>query len=77
VLIFNWLSGRIANYEAGLLNSGSELVDRLELEARAQAHAAAAAAPVAAPAPAAAPAVPSERPGIPSRPVPRTAPYSR
>jgi biopolymer transport protein ExbB/biopolymer transport protein TolQ len=74
VLIFNWLSGRIANYEAGLLNSGGELVDRLELEARAHAYAAAAA-----PVPAA-PAVPSERPerpGIPSRPVPRTAPYSR
>jgi hypothetical protein len=30
VLVFNWLSGRIANYEAGLLNAGSELVDRLE-----------------------------------------------
>lgn len=30
VLVFNWLSGRIADYEAGLLNSGSELVDRFE-----------------------------------------------
>jgi biopolymer transport protein ExbB/TolQ len=30
VLVFNWLSGRIANYEAGLLNAGSELVDRME-----------------------------------------------
>jgi biopolymer transport protein ExbB/TolQ len=30
VLIFNWLSGRIAEYEAGMLNAGSELVDRLE-----------------------------------------------
>lgn len=30
VLIFNWLSGRIANYESGLLNAGSELIDRLE-----------------------------------------------
>jgi biopolymer transport protein ExbB/TolQ len=30
VLIFNWLSGRIADYEAGLINAGSELVDRLE-----------------------------------------------
>jgi biopolymer transport protein ExbB/TolQ len=30
VLVFNWLSARIANYEAGLLNAGSELVDRLE-----------------------------------------------
>jgi biopolymer transport protein ExbB/TolQ len=31
VLIFNWLSGRIAAYESGMLNAGSELVDRLEL----------------------------------------------
>jgi biopolymer transport protein ExbB/TolQ len=30
VLVFNLLSSRIANYEAGLLNAGSELVDRLE-----------------------------------------------
>lgn len=30
VLIFNWLSGRIARYEAGLANAGSELVDALE-----------------------------------------------
>jgi len=30
VLVFNWLSGRITDYESGLLNSGSELVDRLE-----------------------------------------------
>jgi biopolymer transport protein ExbB/TolQ len=30
VLVFNWLSGRIADYEGGLLNSGSELVDRFE-----------------------------------------------
>jgi biopolymer transport protein TolQ len=30
VLIFNWLSGRIADYEAGLINAGSELIDRLE-----------------------------------------------
>jgi len=30
VLVFNWLSSRIADYEAGLINSGSELVDRLE-----------------------------------------------
>jgi biopolymer transport protein ExbB/TolQ len=30
VLVFNWLSARIADYEAGLINSGSELVDRLE-----------------------------------------------
>jgi len=31
VLVFNFLSSRIANYEAGLLNAGSELVDRLEM----------------------------------------------
>ncbi|MFW6067760.1 MAG: MotA/TolQ/ExbB proton channel family protein [Myxococcota bacterium] len=31
VLLFNWLSGRIASYEAGLVNAGSELVDRLEV----------------------------------------------
>jgi biopolymer transport protein ExbB/TolQ len=30
VLLFNWLSGRIADYESGLINAGSELVDRLE-----------------------------------------------
>ncbi len=30
VLLFNWLSSRVAQYEAGLLNAGSELVDRLE-----------------------------------------------
>jgi biopolymer transport protein ExbB/TolQ len=30
VLLFNLLSSRIAVYEAGLLNAGSELVDRLE-----------------------------------------------
>jgi biopolymer transport protein TolQ len=30
VLLFNWLSAKIAHYEAGLLNAGSELVDRLE-----------------------------------------------
>jgi biopolymer transport protein ExbB/TolQ len=33
VLVFNWLSSRIANYEAMLLNAGSELVDRLEIGA--------------------------------------------
>lgn len=78
VLIFNWLSGRIASYEAGLLNSGGELVDQLEIEARTLAQAATAQvaaqpapshAPVAA-TPAAAPAH-SERPGLPSRPIPR------
>lgn len=30
VLLFNWLSARIANYETGLGNAGSELVDQLE-----------------------------------------------
>ena len=30
VLLFNWLSARIANYEAGLINAGGELVDQLE-----------------------------------------------
>jgi biopolymer transport protein ExbB/biopolymer transport protein TolQ len=42
VLVFNWLSGRIASYEAMLVNAGSELVDRLEMVG-AQARAAAAA----------------------------------
>jgi biopolymer transport protein TolQ len=32
VLIFNWLSARIAKYEAGLANAGSELVDQLEAD---------------------------------------------
>ena len=30
VLVFNWLTGRIARYEAGLANAGSELIDQLE-----------------------------------------------
>lgn len=30
VLVFNWLSGKIANYEAGMVNAGSELLDGLE-----------------------------------------------
>jgi biopolymer transport protein ExbB/TolQ len=30
VLVFNYLSARIAKYEAGLANAGSELVDQLE-----------------------------------------------
>ncbi|MCB9656579.1 MAG: MotA/TolQ/ExbB proton channel family protein [Sandaracinaceae bacterium] len=30
VLLFNYLSGRIAKYEAGLANAGSELIDQLE-----------------------------------------------
>jgi biopolymer transport protein ExbB/TolQ len=33
VLLFNFLSSRIASYEAALLNAGGELVDRLELGA--------------------------------------------
>lgn len=41
VLVFNWLSGRIADYESGLLNAGSELVDRLETAGGAGPHAAA------------------------------------
>jgi biopolymer transport protein ExbB/TolQ len=34
VLIFNYLSGRIASYEAGLINAGSELLDQLEVIAQ-------------------------------------------
>jgi len=30
VMLFNWLSGKISKYEAGLANAGSELVDQLE-----------------------------------------------
>lgn len=30
VLLFNYLNGRIAKYEAGLANAGSELIDQLE-----------------------------------------------
>jgi biopolymer transport protein ExbB/TolQ len=30
VLLFNWLSAKIADYEAGLINVGAELVDQLE-----------------------------------------------
>ena len=30
VLLFNFLSGKIARYEAGLANAGSELIDQLE-----------------------------------------------
>jgi biopolymer transport protein ExbB/TolQ len=36
VLIFNHLSGRIANYEGGLVNAGSELLDQLEISAQAE-----------------------------------------
>jgi biopolymer transport protein ExbB/biopolymer transport protein TolQ len=85
VLIFNWLSGRIASYEAGLLNSGGELIDRLEIEARSIAYAAAAAPATSAPAtgapvsgaPASSSQRPEPRPGLPSRPVPRTSPLVR
>ena len=41
VLVFNWLSGRIANYEAGLINAGAELIDRLQAAWRGAALAAA------------------------------------
>jgi biopolymer transport protein ExbB/TolQ len=52
VLVFNWLSGKIASYEAGLLNAGSELLDRLEFEVRVpQQHPAAPAAPSSRPVP--------------------------
>src|SRR5262245_30183786 len=34
VLIYNWLSGRLAKYEAGLDHAKSELVDTLEASAR-------------------------------------------
>jgi biopolymer transport protein ExbB/biopolymer transport protein TolQ len=85
VLIFNWLSGKIAAYESGLVNSGGELIDNLEIEARTQANAQVAAAtqavvsqaPASYPAPAAAPVSsdrPAPRPGLPSRPVPRPSP---
>lgn len=30
VLVFNWITGRIARFEMGLTNAGSELVDRME-----------------------------------------------
>lgn len=36
VLIFNGLSSRIASYEAGLLNAGSELIDQMETTGGAQ-----------------------------------------
>jgi biopolymer transport protein TolQ len=32
VLTFNWLSGKIAAYESGLVNASSELVDQLEAD---------------------------------------------
>jgi biopolymer transport protein ExbB/TolQ len=75
VLLFNWIAGRIATYEAGLLNSGSELIDQLEIEARAHAAAASAAATAPVSIPASAPT--SERAPLPSRPLPRPMPTSR
>ena len=36
VLVFNWLSARIADYESGMVNAGSELIDRLETGAALQ-----------------------------------------
>jgi biopolymer transport protein ExbB/TolQ len=30
VLVFNYLSSRIATFEAGLLNAGGELIDRMD-----------------------------------------------
>ena len=36
VLIFNFLSAKIATYEAGLINAGSELLDQLEIAAQAE-----------------------------------------
>lgn len=39
VLVFNFLSGRISTYESGLVNAGSELVDRLEMSGDAVPHA--------------------------------------
>lgn len=38
VLVFNYLSGRITTYESGLVNAGSELVDRLEMNGDAIPH---------------------------------------
>jgi biopolymer transport protein ExbB/TolQ len=75
VLVFNWLSNRIAGYESGLLSSGAELIDRLELDLRTEQQQAAAApqpqsAPVQQPvsrsvAPAGAPSSrPIPRPGV-------------
>jgi biopolymer transport protein ExbB/TolQ len=39
VLVFNWLSSRIAAYEAGMINAGAELIDRLQSAWRGAAHA--------------------------------------
>ncbi len=51
VLLFNWLSGKIANYETGLANAASEMVDRLEFD---QSLAVESAPPVTSPVPSAA-----------------------
>lgn len=37
VLLFNWLAAKIANYEAGMVNAGQELIDRLETSTTGQA----------------------------------------
>jgi hypothetical protein len=62
VLVFNLLSSRIASYEASLLKSGSELIDRLETS-------------VASHAPSQQPAM--QAPQAPSQPAPRMAPPAR
>jgi biopolymer transport protein ExbB/TolQ len=71
VLVFNWLSNRIAGYESGLLSSGAELVDRLELDLKTEQQTAAA-APQPAPVsqqPVSRSAAPAA--GVSSRPIPR------
>jgi biopolymer transport protein ExbB/TolQ len=62
VLVFNMLSSRIASYEASLLNSGSELIDKLETSVVQQ-------APVQQPV--------MQAPAAPSQPAPRMAPPAR
>jgi biopolymer transport protein ExbB/TolQ len=69
VLVFNFLSTKLATYEAGLLNAGSELVDRLETSVVARPV-------VSQPAPAHAHA-PSAPAPSPSMPPPRMAPPAR
>ena len=68
VLVFNWLSNRIASYEAGLLSSGAELVDRLELDLKTEQQQVAAPPAPAQPARSVAPTSPG---GVSSRPLPR------
>jgi biopolymer transport protein ExbB/TolQ len=60
VLVFNFLSTKIATYEAGLLNAGSELIDRLETSVVHRPV-------VSQPAPAAAPSMPPPRMAPPAR----------